>query len=1134
MRPTATTHPPDQNTITPFIVAKTRTRPRKQYDRECPCGKPFATFYSFQIFCSKRCAGLSQQAKHLQRHGTPRVCGNCNKTYRTLSKHNPSHHWCSTQCREKGNRKLDQQNLTQTRCHGCGQMFTRDRRRRTQPPKYCSNRCANRTNTQKGKIDTLCVECNLAYKAKTSNNRYCTPECRKTHNQRKRKERHGTPSVCGHCHKPYYKLNPGSRYCGLNCIRAAKQTREQTPTPSYQKTCLVCGTRFTTTYSNKKYCSRSCGYEAGRVSYRTPNTTTHKCGYCRREFTSTQKRQRTSHQIWCSRQCRQTHLRTLATERVCPGCEQPFKPKPPKSINSKPVRFCSVGCASRTYHRNGGTPTPTECDHCQTPYIANRRTQRYCSPECVNGARNSRYKPVNHPPRDCDICLKPYKPSRQNQRYCSPGCRPRHPNLPEQNRECPTCLTRFSHTRRKYCSPQCRQSTYKPRYKPGQTQKCLICNQPFIASRGNHLYCGVRCYDRSRYQPRQYQPTRCVTCQKPFTPVRLNHQYCSKQCRPRYLPQGPTQKKCGTCRKPFTSRRLNHQYCSRQCKQTQYHPPPKPRERECVVCYQPFTANTGNQKYCSQRCRTTTQEPPTLKECPSCGNQYKPNGNRRYCRQGCRPSQQTQTTLERTCIQCGQEYVAATGNQKYCSHHCAKHANRKPPPNPTSCIKCGRLFQPTRTNHKVCNKQCHRTREAVTRECRTCNTLFQTSQSNHIYCNTRCYPPRKPPAPTPKECPTCRKRFPSRHGRKYCDRTCRPYKPRRYRYYRTEPTPRECPTCHTTFQAKRSDHKYCKPKCHPTVAPRPRPPVRECDTCGKHYQPTRTNHYYCGRQCHPSIQHKASYYRPVPSETRQCVTCGTSYVTRNRNKRYCGIKCRTPVRDQRIHTETETRECVNCNEPYKTTIGNNRRFCRRRCKENHHKTKPLTPQACRTCEQLFQPTQATNLYCNETCYPPDHKPRKQTKAYQERDCEHCGRLFTTPTLSTKRFCLRRCKENHRRKNRQPNKTPKPRATKPPKPRTVVTKQPADPVPATERTCQNCQRTYIPLTVNQTYCGPACQVAANKDGTLGHKFGECLRCHKRYPITEPDQIFCRTICETLYVKNGPLEKPRALAGTRTRP
>ena len=120
----------------------------------------------------------------------------------------------------------------------------------------------------------------------------------------------------------------------------------------------------------------------------------------------------------------------------------------------------------------------------------------------------------------------------------------------------------------------------------------------------------------------------------------------------------------------------------------------------------------------------------------------------------------------RICAYCGEEFVATTGNRKYCSKECSLKAQTErqmekyweekakrersgeaKEPTVKKCAFCGAEFMPENGSQKYCCSECQTkaayrkktsTREHFVKECRVCGKKFETTDERRAFCCGKC------------------------------------------------------------------------------------------------------------------------------------------------------------------------------------------------------------------------------------------------------------------------------------------------------------------------------------------------------------------------------------------------------------
>jgi len=164
------------------------------------------------------------------------------------------------------------------------------------------------------------------------------------------------------------------------------------------------------------------------------------------------------------------------------------------------------------------------CEYCNKPYIADRRTQRFCSETCSNKWHNQ-----NRPNKKylksyiCKYCGEPFIPKAADRTtFCSRDCA-------------------F-----KYKAEQKAKRLKEREIQKEKEHKriCVVCGKPFT-SKTNQKYCSKKCLkEKERIRARQqakekYQikePLICKECGKPFIPEypSKRRNFCSDDCAKKY------------------------------------------------------------------------------------------------------------------------------------------------------------------------------------------------------------------------------------------------------------------------------------------------------------------------------------------------------------------------------------------------------------------------------------------------------------------------------------------------------------------------------------------------------------------------------------------------------------------------
>ena len=108
-----------------------------------------------------------------------------------------------------------------------------------------------------------------------------------------------------------------------------------------------------------------------------------------------------------------------------------------------------------------------------------------------------------------------------------------------------------------------------------------------------------------------------------------------------------------------------------------------------------------------------------------------------------------------------------------------------------------------------------------------------------------------------------------------------------------------------------------------------------------------------------------------------------------------------------MKNEVKSRECTTCK---KELIGQQRKFCSKRCSQKYHKDeryKPLEEQNCISCKEPFMPTRRPQKFCSTKCRRKYHNRSKNKKLLFNKKCICCKEPFQQ-TRTTQKFCSRKC------------------------------------------------------------------------------------------------------------------------------
>ena len=124
----------------------------------------------------------------------------------------------------------------------------------------------------------------------------------------------------------------------------------------------------------------------------------------------------------------------------------------------------------------------------------------------------------------------------------------------------------------------------------------------------------------------------------------------------------------------------------------------------------------------------------------------------------------------------------------------------------------------------------------------------------------------------------------------------------------------------------------------------------KCKLCRHEFQTTPSRikdgkGKFCSKNCYTNYRHKQDIGNII---NHHCIVCGkgmrlTPYLIRMKSK-YCSIKCQHELQKKRV-----SRKCITCQYEFITVPSGNKKFCSKKCKEDHLK-RELT---CDECHKIF-------------------------------------------------------------------------------------------------------------------------------------------------------------------------------------
>jgi HNH endonuclease len=250
-------------------------------------------------------------------------------------------------------------------------------------------------------------------------------------------------------------------------------------------------------------------------------------------------------------------------------------------------------------------------------------------------------------------------------------------------------------------SPQSTKSVppYWYTKKPCSVIKCQRCGVEFLQGRSDQRHCSTSC--RQGLKGRTQKT--CEICGSPFLAIGTAA-YCSEPCRAEGVKQKKQDRaallfpdlKCKRCGESFTPKREGRvgktpEFCSKSCAKRSWGDDHATITAECRTCEKAYLValsplNSG--VYCSEECRD--QPVP----CKHCGQHYiKADIQQRYCSDACQAEAQRRATkiarsakglrltapfIELKCVECGKAHQAnILLDRMYCSDKCARRVVKR-------------------------------------------------------------------------------------------------------------------------------------------------------------------------------------------------------------------------------------------------------------------------------------------------------------------------------------------------------------------------------------------------------------------------------------------------------------------------
>ena len=156
-------------------------------------------------------------------------------------------------------------------CNNCGT----EKESRYITTKFCSDKCRNSFRRKVFMYKLQCARCNNDFEAVKEHTKYCSDDCRKKPDHEKVKGKYHSAVTkvnkrCVICSGEFIVNQSSTRdCCSYECSYAFKVKQR----PIHNAKCKECSQWFSSTYSNKRFCSSDCSSKFGN---RTKETTRRK------------------------------------------------------------------------------------------------------------------------------------------------------------------------------------------------------------------------------------------------------------------------------------------------------------------------------------------------------------------------------------------------------------------------------------------------------------------------------------------------------------------------------------------------------------------------------------------------------------------------------------------------------------------------------------------------------------------------------------------------------------------------------------------------------------------------------------------------------------------------------------------
>ena len=450
-------------------------------------------------------------------------------------------------------------------------------------------------------------------------------------------------SVPGNGPRPLTPEQKDQQRIALRGLRLpSKNSRIGRPCRTYQKKCPICGTSFESKKTRQTFCSLNCASKSRVTKSRVARPVLHKsCEHCGREFDTKRPEQK-----YCGDSCRIariSHDKTVLSEIPCEYCDKLFRPA------QQSQRFCSRDCANK-----GKKPSTNVYGDFKLEDATYVRFES--SYELVFLLYASQHRESYRQIRRCDVSIE-YDFHGKRHRY--------YPDFVVENERSETLIIEIKSSgtilrdpkveskltaAAKWCRDNQMRFVFLSDEDDAFIEMCeYVANTQGLdvarhVSKGKKLLTiSKHCLECGRTIPRGGKGIRAY----------LKRTFCSEKCR--------SKSKHGKKQRLPTSSHI------------------------CPQCGQEFHNSCRDRKFCSKACYTASQQVLVSRECPVCGNTY-------------RPKSSTQATCG---VNCGIVFRAANRKGVAVNEYLESAARAKALPKRT-CSVCGDVFIPLSQSTKKC------------------------------------------------------------------------------------------------------------------------------------------------------------------------------------------------------------------------------------------------------------------------------------------------------------------------------------------------------------------------------------------------------------------------------------------------